>query len=416
MDAPPTMLFGPDRSAERVVRPRRALRAGSAQVVAAAVGLALGLVLPGIDGGYQVSALRAVDVLKVIGVGVLSVTTLVFSLLFLVVQWAAGNFSHRLVLFRTDPVVWRVFALVVGLLVFSATATLAVGSRRTVSVAVPTSALLLTGVALVLVRRLQLNALRSIQLAHVLNDVRERGRKVLLALYPPPEHAGDAGPDAGGTRRLPEVTSTVVWADDTVLVSQVDLLRLVRAATRTDAVVVLKVRVGTTLHPGDVVAEVRGGRVPDAEVLRAVVGEVERTFHQDPTFAFRLLSDIGLRALSPAINDPATAVQVLDSVEGLLRLIASADLGDRSIADDGGAVRVVMRLPSWEDFLRVGLDDLCRAASDAPMVLSHAGALLGRLRTRAQPGRRPSLDERRAWVEQELAARHPAFLRGAAEH
>ncbi|MGW4700042.1 DUF2254 family protein [Streptomyces sp. NPDC004285] len=405
MDAPPLMLFGPDHSAERVVRPRRALRAGVAQVFAAVVGLALGLLLPGIDGGYQVAAVRAVDVLKVVGVGVLSVTTLIFSLLFLVVQWAAGNFSHRLLLFRTDPVVWRVFALVVGLLVYSVTATLAIGSHRTVSVSVPTTALVLTGAALVLVRRLQLTALRSIQLAHVLADVRQRGQKVLRALYP--EDSTNSG-----ARRLPDVTSTVTWAGDSVLLAQVDVLRLVRTATRADAVVVLKVPVGVALQPGDVVADVRGGRVPDAEVLAAVVGEVERVFHQDPTLAFRLLSDIGLRALSPAINDPATAVQALDATEGLLRPIASADLGDRSIADEAGAVRVVMRLPSWDDFLRVGFDDLCRAASDQPMVLAHAHELLGRLRARAREDRRRSLDERMAWVEGELTSRHPAFLRG----
>ncbi|MFC9590842.1 DUF2254 family protein [Streptomyces sp. NPDC056944] len=407
MDAPPLMLFGPDRSAERVVRPRRALRAGVSQVFAAVVGLALGLLLPRIDGGYQVTAVRVVDVLKVSGVGVLSVATLIFSLLFLVVQWAAGNFSHRLLLFRSDPVVWRVFALVVGLLVYSVTATLAIGSHRTVSVAVPTTALVLTGAALVLVRKLQLTALRSIQLAHVLADVRQRGQKVLRALY-----QEDTESDAGEARRLPDVTSTVVWGGDTVLLAQVDVLRLVRTATRADVVVVLKVLVGTALQPGDVVAEVRGGRVPDAEVLTTVVGDVERAFHQDPMLAFRLLSDIGLRALSPAINDPATAVQVLDATEGLLRLIAPGDLGDRSIADEAGAVRVVLRLPSWEDFLRVGLDDMCRAASDAPMVLSHVRELLVRLRTRAREDRRPSLDERLVWVEEELAARHPPFLGG----
>ncbi|MEV6401046.1 DUF2254 family protein [Streptomyces sp. NPDC051907] len=374
------------------------------------MGLALGLILPGIEGEYQVAADRAVDVLKVVGLGVLSVATLIFSLLFLVVQWAAGNFSHRLVLFRSDPVVWRAFALVVGLLVFSVTATLAIGARPTVSVVVPVTAVVLSAAALVLVRRLLLNALRSIQLAHVLSDVRKRGREVLRAVYPPPNGTDGDAPEGGGVRRLPDVTSTVVWPGDTVLVAQVDLLRLIRAATEADAVVVLKAPVGTLLYTGDVVAEVRGGRLPDAEVLRAVVAELERTFHQDPTFAFRLLCDIGLRALSPAINDPATAVQVLDAVEDLLRLIASADLGDRSIADEAGAVRVVMRLPSWDEFVRVGFDDLCRAASDAPMVLSRAGELLRRLQEVAQQRRRRSLQERLIWVEKELAGRHPAFV------
>ncbi|MFJ9825151.1 DUF2254 family protein [Streptomyces sp. NPDC101160] len=416
MDVPPRMLFGPDRSAERVVRPRRALRAGVAQVVAAALGLVLGLTLPAIDGGYRVTADRTVDVLKVAGVGVLSVATLFFSLLFLVVQWAAGNFSHRLVLFRSDPSVWRVFALVVGVLVFSVTATLAVGSERTTSVAVPVTALVLSAGALVLVRRLLLNALRSIQLAHVLTDVRERGRAVLRAIYPPTGGgAGSGERDGAAAGRLPAVTSTVAWTAGSALVAQVDVLRLVRTAARAEAVVVLTVPVGAPVYPGDVVAEVRGGRAPEAEVLRAVVPGTERAFHQDPGLAFRLLSDIGLRALSPAVNDPATAVQVLDAVEDLLRLIADADLGARSIADESGAVRVVMSLPSWEELLRVGFDELCRAASDAPMVLERAHELLVRVKAVAREERLASLDERLAWVEQEFSGRHPAFLWGAGD-
>ncbi|MFF0753049.1 DUF2254 family protein [Streptomyces sp. NPDC004267] len=413
------MPFGPDRSAERVARPRRALRAGVAQVVAAGVGLALGLTLPAIDGGYQVTAERAVDVLKVAGVGVLSVATLFFSLLFLVVQWAAGNFSHRLVLFRDDPSVWRVFALVVGVLVFSVTATLAVGSDRTTSVAVPVTALVLSAAALVLVRRLLLDALRSIQLANVLADVRERGRTVLRSLFLPANGTGGAGGGGAPGERLPAVTSAVAWAAGSALVAQVDVVRLARTAARAEAVVVLTVPVGAPVYPGDVVAEIRGGSAPaaqalTAEVLEAVVPGTERVFHQDPALAFRLLSDIGLRALSPAINDPATAVQVLDAVEDLLRMVAGTELGARSVADGAGAVRVVLALPSWEELLRVGFDDLCRAASDAPMVLARARELLVRVREVALEERRPALEERLVWVEREFAGRHPAFLWGAA--
>jgi hypothetical protein len=68
----------------------------------------------------------------------------------------------------------------------------------------------------------------------------------------------------------------------------------------------------------------------DAAVLAALVTGQERSFHQDPLFAFRLLADIGLRALSPAINDPATAVRVLSTVESLLQVLVSRDLGRSS--------------------------------------------------------------------------------------
>ena len=47
----------------------------------------------------------------------------------------------------------------------------------------------------------------------------------------------------------------------------------------------------------------------------------ERTIEQDPAFALRILVDIAIRALSPAVNDPTTAVQVLNYIEDLLLVI-----------------------------------------------------------------------------------------------
>ena len=85
----------------------------------------------------------------------------------------------------------------------------------------------------------------------------------------------------------------------------------------------------------------------DAAVLAGLVTGQERTFGQDPLFAFRLLADIGMRALSPAVNDPATAVQVLDTTESLLRVLVSRDLDVAQVTDNTGTVRVVLVLPSW---------------------------------------------------------------------
>ena len=65
------------------------------------------------------------------------------------------------------------------------------------------------------------------------------------------------------------------------------------------------------------------GASPDAGAaersLRGMVAlGIERTIDQDPAFALRILVDIAIRALSPAVNDPTTAVQVLNHLEDLL--------------------------------------------------------------------------------------------------
>lgn len=406
---------GAGHAAERVVRPRRALRAGITHAVAAGVAVALGILLPAIDGGSRVAGDRAVAVLNVLGVGVLSVTALIFSLMFLVVQWAAGNFSHRLALFRSDPLVWRVFAFVLGVLVYSVTAVLAIGSQSTVSVAVPIAALVMAAAAFVFVRRLQLVALRSIQLSHVLDELRDRGLHVLDVYCPPGEEAGFRDSPPGAPLLPGSVTASVPWRGASVLVEQFNLLPLVAAARRGGAAVVLRVKVGEVLYDGDPVADVHHGTVKAAEVLKAVVAGSERTFHQDPGLAFRLLSDIALRALSSAINDPATAVQALDAVEDLLRRAAAGPVGQetRAIADASGTVRVILPVPGWESLLRVGLDDILVIAPAMPMVLARCRKLLTGVLSVAPAPLRPPLEERLAWTEQQLTNR-PPFMRGEA--
>ena len=132
-------------------------------------------------------------------------------------------------------------------------------------------------------------------------------------------------------------------------------------------------------------------------------------------FAFRLLADIGLRALSPAVNDPATAVQVLDTIESLLLPLAPRDLDVAEVADDTGTVRVVLALPSWNDYLQVALDDLIESSSRSPMVLLRARATLASLRRAAPPQRTPSIAWRLRRVEELAAGNFPVLWRHTAD-
>ena len=97
--------------AGRFGRPRRRLRAGLLQLLCAVAGLGLGLLLPRITAEATVASTRVTEALVAVGFGVLGLVSLIFSLLFLVVQWAFTSLSPRLNLFRDDPIVWRTFGL-----------------------------------------------------------------------------------------------------------------------------------------------------------------------------------------------------------------------------------------------------------------------------------------------------------------
>ena len=59
--------------------------------------------------------------------------------------------------------------------------------------------------------------------------------------------------------------------------------------------------------------------IDDDKLRDAVLFGAERTMEQDPAFSFRIVVDIALKALSPAINDPTTAVLAIDQLHRLLR-------------------------------------------------------------------------------------------------
>ena len=104
---------------------------------------------------------------------------------------------------------------------------------------------------------------------------------------------------------------------------------------------------------------------------------------------------------------------MLDTVKGLLALLVSRDLDVASVTDDAGVVRVVLALPSWDDYLRVALDDLTEAASGSAMVLLRARALLSGLLAAAPPQRQPPLTWRLRRVEELAAGNFPAIWRDA---
>jgi uncharacterized membrane protein len=394
------------RQPGRFRRPRRRFRAGLVQLLCVLAGLGLGLLLPRITTGPSVASTRVTDALVAVGFGTLGLVSIIFSLLFLVVQWAFGSLSPRLNLFRDDPVVWRTFGIAVGVFVFSVTAALVIGNDPQVSVIVPAVEVAAVLLTVALMRVLQVRAFTSIQLAPTLAAIAAEGRAILDDLYRRPCTA-----EPRPALVLPPLRRAVIWPHGQATLQQVHVPRLLDAAD--SAVIVFQAGIGDTLQQGAPVANVYGGDVSDAAVLRGLVTGQERTFHQDPLFAFRLLADIGLRALSPAVNDPATAVQILDTMQSIVSPLVTRDLDVADMADGSGKVRVVLALPSWDDYLRISLDDLIESAARSPMVLLRVRTLLTSLLNAAPPQRQPSIAWRLQHAQDLMAGNFPVIWQHA---
>jgi uncharacterized membrane protein len=99
-----------------------------------------------------------------------------------------------------------------------------------------------------------------------------------------------------------------------------------------------------------------------------------RTSERDPLLGMELLAEIGVRALSPGINDPITAVNCLDFIGDLLVRLAVHELPRQEMHDEEGRLRVVISGPDFRAFLERSLLGIAGAGA------GHARVVLSRLR------------------------------------
>jgi uncharacterized membrane protein len=102
----------------------------------------------------------------------------------------------------------------------------------------------------------------------------------------------------------------------------------------------------------------------------------ERTLEQDPAFAFRIIVDIACKALSPAINDPTTAVLAIDQLHHLLRNVGQRSLDDDRIRDTQNRVRLIHRTPGWEDFVHLAITEIRHFGCESIQVARRLRAML----------------------------------------
>jgi uncharacterized membrane protein len=112
---------------------------------------------------------------------------------------------------------------------------------------------------------------------------------------------------------------------------------------------------------------------------------------QDIAFGFRQLVDIGVRALSPGVNDPTTAVQAIDRLHGLLRVLGSKAMPTSRCRDEAGVVRVDLAAADWDDYVHLTFDELRHYGGESMQVLRRLRAALDDLATAVPSGRRDAL-------------------------
>ncbi len=152
-------------------------------------------------------------------------------------------------------------------------------------------------------------------------------------------------------------------------------------AEQANCLIELVPQVGDFVAAGDPLFRVfEGGENLSAERLRnSVALGPERTLEQDPTYAFRIIVDIASKALSPAINDPTTAVLAIDQIHHLLRNVGSRSLASGRERNSQGVLRLVYRTPDWEDFVHLAVTEIRQYGRDSIQIMRRLTAMLENL-------------------------------------
>jgi uncharacterized membrane protein len=367
--------------------------------------LAIAPVLRAIDGWleWRVSGLGvagATALFQTVITLTLSFMVFTFGSLLVAIQVASGQLTPRIIattLLR-DNVVRGSVGLFVFSLVFAVMALDRLEGRVHHIVALMVAALGLGSIAVFLY--LIDYAARLLRPVSILARVGDEGLSVIEAVYP--ITASDAADVRGDPPRLPAAQRVVAHNGSSEIVLGVDLETLVQEAQRAGGVIELAPQIGDFLATDEPLFVIYGGATAiDDTLLRATVAfGSERTMEQDPLFAFRIMVDIALKALSPAINDPTTAVLAIDQVHRLLRVVGRRRLRGETIEDEAGLVRVIFRTPNWEDFVHVSCNEIRYCGANNVQIARRLRAMLDNLVASLPAHRHPALDQERRRLEQ----------------
>jgi uncharacterized membrane protein len=288
----------------------------------------------------------------------LSFIVFTFGSLLIAIQVSSGQYTPRII--ATTLLRNNVIRYTVGLFVF--TFLFAIRGLNQTETTVHQLVVLVTGllglICLAAFLYLIDYSARFLRPVSLVANVSEQGLAVLNAVYPQ-ELKSEAKPVTLEINVDP-VEQTILHRGASAIVVAINVKQLMAEAEKAKGAIELAPQVGDFLGKNEPLFLLHGGtRKINEQVLgESVIFGGERTMEQDPLFAFRIIVDIAIKALSPAINDPTTAVLGIDQLQRLLRSAGRRDLRSDYAFSNDGALRLILRTPNWEDFVHLAFTEI----------------------------------------------------------
>jgi uncharacterized membrane protein len=222
-------------------------------------------------------------------------------------------------------------------------------------------------------------AARLLRPISILSRVGQAGLKVIESVYPEPTLGANRS-DAP-RHELGKPTRVIPHGGTSEIVLAANLRKLIAQAQRSNGVIEFVPQIGDFIATDEPLFKLYGGAASlDEDDLRSAVAfGLERTMEQDPTFAYRIVLDIALKALSPAINDPTTAVIAIDQLHRLLRKAGNRNLRTDEILAKSGQLLVLFRTPNWEDFVHLAFTEIRQCGAQNMQIARRLRAMIDNL-------------------------------------
>ena len=357
-------------------------------------------------------------VLTAIAGGLISVTGTIFSVTIVALQLASSQFTPRVLgSFMADRVNQSVLGVFIGTFTYTLLVLRTIHSEgQDRSVFVPQVGITIAlGLLLVSIGALIVfinHAAQSIRVSVILSRESRRTLERVEQLFPR-QVGWPASADAAAEWAPPGPAGVVVALESGYLqaVHAEALWRLSDEEGRREPIAIrMEMHVGAFTFPGKALASVWPARLAEGAVARAVrrafVLGPERTSDFDVEFGLVELSDIAVKALSPSINDPTTAMHCIDRLSELLSALGTRRQPNplRSSAD--GRVRLLVRDTPFERSVGVAFDQIRHFGANNPTIVKKLLEALSDLAAVVDVQARPAL---RAQVHSVLAAARRAI-------
>jgi uncharacterized membrane protein len=320
------------------------------------------------DGGPT----SAEQILATITASMITVTGLVFTITIVVLQLASNQFSPRVLRTflrdRGSQIPLGVFTatFVYALFVLIRVRTGVVGAVFVPRLSVSVSFALIVASMLALVYFLN-HVAQSIRVVNIIESVADETRCAIDAVFPAVASgaAHEVDPPVLGAP-----VQTIRLDRHGGVIDGLNINALVTFAQDHDCVIEMVPTMGEFVPEHARLFDVFDATSPvlPEQVLTKVDIGPERTMRQDPAYGFRLLADIAEKALSPALNDPTTAVQAIDRLQDLLGRVARRPHPSGLHHDDHGNLRLVLHIVSWDALVTLAFEEIREYGSSSMQI------------------------------------------------